>query len=162
MSFRAPQRRRTYVVGLGANLGQPLANLQIAADRLANLPDTELCARSAVYRSAAHGPPQPDFLNAAVKLRSACDPAVLLQQLHVIEVNLGRVRLTHWGPRTLDLDILWADRAYSAPGLQIPHPRLTERWWAMCPLLDVAPELESEYGQALVVLGADPVPFGTL
>ena len=162
MRSHGTKRRQTYVIGLGANLGQLLGNLRAATEHLSALPDTELSGLSGVYRSAPEGPAQPDFLNAAVKLRSGYAPATLLVQLQTIEADMGRVRHQRWGPRTLDLDILWADRGHSGPELQIPHVRLTTRWWAMRPLLDVAPELEDQYGPALRALGPTPHPVCTL
>jgi 2-amino-4-hydroxy-6-hydroxymethyldihydropteridine diphosphokinase len=80
------------------------------------------------------------FLNAALSLDTALDPIALLEALLEIERALGRVRRERWGPRTLDLDLLWSgSRVLTRPELTIPHPRLRERTFALRPLLDVEP-----------------------
>ncbi len=127
------------VVGLGANLGPCLATLRSATSSLARVADVR--AVSAVYATAPVGPPQPDYLNAAVRLTWAGDAHALLAALLAIEVAHGRVRTLRWGPRTLDLDILWIDGlVVSDAELDVPHPRLAERAFALLPLLDVAPD----------------------
>lgn len=151
-----------YVIGLGGNQGDVRETLLSARKRMAALPGTRVLACSPLYLSAAMGPPQPDFLNAACRLRSTLEPFALLQELHRIEHAQGRVRTQRWGPRTLDLDILWSDTPLTTPELTVPHAGLTERWWAMRPLLDVAPELTPQYGPLLRRLGPTPAPVGTL
>jgi len=90
------------------------------------------------------GPPQPPFLNAAILVHCTLSPPALLDALLRIEVALGRVRgarEVRFGPRTIDLDILWIEGVVvHAPHLTVPHPRLTERAFAMLPLLDVVPD----------------------
>ena len=141
-----------YVIGLGANLGEPLLTLRAATGRIAALPKVKVLGRSRVYRSAPMGPPQPDFLNAAIKLEIPSAPMELLERLHQIEADFGRVREERWGPRTLDLDLLWSSIPINVPELTIPHPALHQRWWALRPLLDVAPELTRTYGPVLTNL----------
>ncbi len=88
------------------------------------------------------GPPQPDYLNAAVRIAAPSDLEPVLAVLLAIERRAGRVRRAEerWGSRTIDLDILWAEGVVlSSPTLTVPHPRLTERAFALCPLLEVAP-----------------------
>jgi 2-amino-4-hydroxy-6-hydroxymethyldihydropteridine diphosphokinase len=128
------------VIGLGANLGSPEAALRRAVAELGAI--GHLTGVSALYGSApVGGPPQPDFLNAAVRLSYQGSASELLAQALGIERLAGRVRRERWGPRTLDLDILWI-RGVSLrmPGLSVPHPRLLERPFALRPLLDVAPD----------------------
>jgi 2-amino-4-hydroxy-6-hydroxymethyldihydropteridine diphosphokinase len=151
-----------YVVGLGSNLGDRRATLRSACDALAALPGCELQACSALYETEPVGPPQPRYLNAAVRLASELGPRELLACLLEIERRHGRQRRERNGPRTLDLDILWASRAYTDEGLTVPHARLPERAFALAPLLDVAPELEPIYGPRLHELGGQPPcqPFG--
>ncbi|NUQ01260.1 MAG: 2-amino-4-hydroxy-6-hydroxymethyldihydropteridine diphosphokinase [Armatimonadetes bacterium] len=97
-----------YVIGLGSNLGDRLVHLVRAADQIRGL--GRVLAFSAVYESAAWGgPEQGPFLNAALALEVALDPARLLAALLEIERDLGRQRRERWGPRTIDLDLLWAD-----------------------------------------------------
>jgi 2-amino-4-hydroxy-6-hydroxymethyldihydropteridine diphosphokinase len=128
------------VVGLGANLGDRLATLQAATEALGRIAPITLV--SSVYESApVGGPPQPDFLNGAVLVTWDRDLLLLLDELQAIENTLGRVRGERWGPRVIDLDILWAEGAVlDSPRLIVPHPRLTERAFALTPLLEVCPE----------------------
>jgi 2-amino-4-hydroxy-6-hydroxymethyldihydropteridine diphosphokinase len=128
------------VVGLGANLGDRLATMRAAVRELARV--AAIAATSRVYETAPVGPAQPPFLNAAVLVSSwEGSPADWLRELLAIEASLGRVRAERWGPRTIDLDLLWADGvAVEGPELTVPHPRLRERAFALIPLLEVAPD----------------------
>lgn len=130
----------TVVVGLGANLGEPRQQLEDAVRALAALGTVQ--GVSGLFASAAvGGPPQPDYLNAAVLLSTGQTLEGLLQELFRVERAAGRERRVRWGPRTLDLDILWARGAtLEAPGLSVPHPRLHERAFALLPLVEVAPD----------------------
>jgi 2-amino-4-hydroxy-6-hydroxymethyldihydropteridine diphosphokinase len=133
------------VVGLGANVGDRLAALREAARRVGALEGASVLARSRVYETApVGGPPQGDFLNAAVLVEYTRTPRELLADLGGIERALGRDRspdAVRWGPRPIDLDILWIDGGVTVedPDLVVPHPRLRERAFALMPLLDVAP-----------------------
>jgi 2-amino-4-hydroxy-6-hydroxymethyldihydropteridine diphosphokinase len=129
------------VVGLGSNLGDRLAHLRAAVSSIERGFEVRAC--SSVYETAPVGPPQPDYLNAAVRLWVMSTPETVLEALLAIERADGRVRTAdnRWGARTIDLDILWiAGLALSSPTLTVPHPRLTERAFALLPLLDVAPD----------------------
>ncbi len=129
------------VVGLGANLGDRLAALVAARARIAALPGARVIASSRLYETAPVGPAQPDFLNAAIRVECTFDVDALLASLLAVEAGLGRVRRERWGPRAIDLDVLWAPGAERATErLTVPHPRLAERAFAVLPLLDVAPE----------------------
>jgi 2-amino-4-hydroxy-6-hydroxymethyldihydropteridine diphosphokinase len=131
--------RLSYVIGLGANLGNRLATLKSAV--LALEPHGAIRAVSDLYESAAVGPPQPDYLNAAVLLDSTLTPQRLLAELLAVERAHGRERRERWGPRTLDLDLLDSPGLVLAePGLTLPHPELLRRAFALAPLIDVAPE----------------------
>lgn len=126
------------VVGLGANLGDRLAAMLGAVEGLGSI--SRVDAVSHLYTSEPLGPPQPDYLNAAVRLRTRLVPTALLGELLAIERAAGRVRRVRWGPRTLDLDILWIEGALiHQPDLEVPHPELHNRPFAILPLLDVAP-----------------------
>jgi 2-amino-4-hydroxy-6-hydroxymethyldihydropteridine diphosphokinase len=148
--------QRTYVIGLGANLGDRLATLRSAIVALGRC--GTLRAVSAVYETAPLGPPQPDYLNAAVLFESGLGPRALLGELLGIERAHGRERVERWGPRTLDLDLLCAgDLVLDEPGLSLPHPELPRRAFALLPLLDVAPDARdprsgSSYAQHLAAL----------
>jgi 2-amino-4-hydroxy-6-hydroxymethyldihydropteridine diphosphokinase len=128
------------VIGLGANLGNPEVALRGAIRELMAV--GRLTGVSELYRTLpVGGPPQPDFFNAAVRFAYSGLPEELLAEALRIERLAGRERRERWGPRTLDLDILWiAGARVDRPGLIVPHPRLRERAFALRPLLDVAPD----------------------
>lgn len=102
---------------------------------------TKVLARSRTYETAPWGEvPQGPYLNAAVLVAWSQSPHELLEALLAIEREAGRVRDVRYGPRTLDLDVLWIeDLALHSESLVVPHPRLRERAFALCPMLDVAP-----------------------
>ena len=129
-------------IALGSNLDDPRRQLQAAFDALARLPDTQLVARSSLYRSAPVGyANQPDFVNAAAAIRTALSPRALLDALLAIEREHGRVREFVNAPRTLDLDIaLYGEHVIHEPGLSIPHPRLHQRAFVLAPLAEIAPD----------------------
>jgi 2-amino-4-hydroxy-6-hydroxymethyldihydropteridine diphosphokinase len=151
------------VIGLGANLGDRLATLREAAARIDRIEGVRVGARSRVYETApVGGPPQPHFLNAAVLVECTLSPAALLEELLRIEVALGRVRGSgevRFGPRTLDLDILWIEGvALDEPRLTVPHPRLVGRAFALLPMLDVAPgATDPRTGEPFIVISDDGV-----
>lgn len=128
-------------VGLGANLGDAAATVLAAAQRLAALPDSQWRGLSRLYRTPAWGvEAQPDFINAVAAVSTSMPAPALLERLLQIEREFGRDRSREqrWGPRTLDLDLLlYGDRVLDVPGLQLPHPRLHERAFALVPLLDL-------------------------
>jgi 2-amino-4-hydroxy-6-hydroxymethyldihydropteridine diphosphokinase len=136
----SPSSKASYVIGLGANLGDRLSTLRSAVRHLAEV--GTVVRLSKLYESPALGPPQPDYLNAAVLLETAeLSPEVLLLRLLEIERAHGRERRERWGPRTLDLDLLHGSGlVIETPSLRVPHPHLTMRAFALVPLLDVAPE----------------------
>ena len=141
-------------IGLGSNLENPVAQLAGAIAELAALPDTQLVAQSPFYRSKPVGPQdQPDFINGCVWLQTSLDPLDLLDQLQAIEQAHGRERLQHWGPRTLDLDmLLFGDRVIDHPRLQVPHKELPNRDFVLRPLLDLQPQLTLPDGRRLTEL----------
>lgn len=130
------------VIGLGANLGDPAAQLRAAIGAIGQLPGTRVVAVSAFYRTAPVGyATQPDFVNAAVAVETALEPRALLEGLLGIEAAAGRSRTFKDAPRTIDLDVLlYEDRVIDEPGLAVPHPRLHERAFALAPLVEIEPE----------------------
>lgn len=127
-------------IALGSNLGDSWQTLQQALSALHCPPTLELLAQSSVYQTVAIGPPQPDILNACALLNTTLSAQALLHQLLEIEQRFGRVRRERWGPRTLDLDLLFYGQAIvSEPTLHIPHPRLRERAFVLIPLAEIAP-----------------------
>lgn len=149
------------VVGLGSNLGDRLQLLTLAGQRLRGL--APVLAVSTVYESAPLGPPQPDYLNAAVRLAWPSGPSELLAALLGIERSFGRQRVRRWGPRTLDLDLLWAEGVVlDLPDLTLPHPELTRRAFALRPLLDVAPDARDPRSGLPLALSEPALDAGTL
>ena len=132
-------------VGLGGNLGDAVAALRSAVKALAGLPQTRLLQASGLYRTPAWGlQQQPDFINGVAMLETQLDPRALLEALLGVERDFGRDREagSRWGPRTLDLDLLlYGDAVIGEPGLQVPHPHLHERAFALVPLLEIAPNI---------------------
>ncbi len=127
------------VVGLGGNLGDVRAHFRGALASL-RVQDPQLSV-SRLYKSDPLGPAQPDFLNAAALFSFASGLEDLLGWLHQLEHQAQRRRLQRWGPRTLDLDVLWAgDRVESSSTLTVPHLGLTQRGFALLPLLDLVPD----------------------
>lgn len=126
-------------IGIGSNLGDRAGSIRRAVDRLRNL--GHIIARSRLYRSTPWGRTgQPDFCNAVVLLETQLSARDLLAALQQIEHALGRTPGERWGPRVIDLDILlYGDRNIEEPGLQVPHPRLWERGFALIPLAEVDP-----------------------
>nr|HEX4315638.1 2-amino-4-hydroxy-6-hydroxymethyldihydropteridine diphosphokinase [Kofleriaceae bacterium] len=145
------------VVGLGGNVGDDAA----IVDRFRRARGELGAVRSArLYRSAAIGPEQRDYLNSAIALADAWEPLALLATLHAIEAANGRARdhEERWGPRTLDLDVLiWVGREVALPQLVVPHPRLRERRFALLPVADLAGSPWRELAAAVVDQRVDAV-----
>jgi 2-amino-4-hydroxy-6-hydroxymethyldihydropteridine diphosphokinase len=129
-------------LGVGSNLGDRLANLQQGADLLAATTGIDMVASSRVYETDPVGRvEQPDFLNAVLEIETRLSATELLARCLEVEDELGRTREVHWGPRTLDVDLLVFDDAEIAqPGLVVPHPRMYERSFVMMPLLELEPD----------------------
>ncbi|PHS27480.1 MAG: 2-amino-4-hydroxy-6-hydroxymethyldihydropteridine diphosphokinase [Methylophaga sp.] len=130
-------------IGLGSNLAAPIKQVLMAIKALHALPETKLIKQSSLYASPPMGPQdQPDYINAVVELTSQLSASELLDQLQTIEQQQGRVKLRHWGERTLDLDILvYGDQEINDERLTIPHPGLTERAFVLYPLAEITPDL---------------------
>ena len=131
----------TVYIGIGSNLQQPIEQVRQALLRLAEIHQSRLLAYSPLYRSTPLGPAdQPDYINAVAALATELAPLDLLAALQTIERQQGRVRSgEHWGPRTLDLDLLlYGDQQISNDRLIVPHPGLGERNFVLYPLYDIA------------------------
>lgn len=127
-------------IALGSNLGDSLAILETAIERLSQTPGLFLHLRSSWYRTAPIGPPQPDYLNGCAVFQVEQSPQELLRLLLQVEQEFGRVRRQRWGPRTLDLDLLWFDTVIvKTPTLTLPHPRWRERAFVLVPLAEIIP-----------------------
>ncbi|NQZ54570.1 MAG: 2-amino-4-hydroxy-6-hydroxymethyldihydropteridine diphosphokinase [Piscirickettsiaceae bacterium] len=130
-------------IGLGSNLADPQAQVNLAIDALRLLPTTSVVQQSSLYMSPPMGPPdQPDYINAVVEIETKLTAHTLLDQLQSIEQQQGRVRKRHWGERTIDLDLLlYGDQIVDDERLQIPHPGIPVRAFVLYPLVEIAPEL---------------------
>jgi 2-amino-4-hydroxy-6-hydroxymethyldihydropteridine diphosphokinase len=127
------------LLGLGGNLGDPVATIGAALERL-EAGGVRILRRSRPSRTAPWGiADQPHFVNLCAEGETALAPRALLDLIHAVEAALGRERRERWGPRTIDIDILaYWDERIDEPGLTIPHPRLTERAFVLVPLVDIA------------------------
>ncbi|MFN7182702.1 MAG: 2-amino-4-hydroxy-6-hydroxymethyldihydropteridine diphosphokinase [Thermomonas haemolytica] len=158
-------------IGIGANLGDPVAAVRGALDALDAIPGCRLVAASRLYRTPAWGRlDQPDFVNAAAVLETALAPRALLEALLAVERRAGRERggeqaARRWGPRVLDLDLLlYGEQVVDEPGLRVPHPHLYERAFALVPLAEIAADApfpgHGRVGEALRgvdVTGVEPI-----
>ncbi len=151
-------------IGLGGNLGDRQGHLERAVHALGALGHGLRLA--SLYETPPVGPPQPDYLNSALSLLTALSPEEVLARALEIERSEGRVRAQRWGPRTLDLDLLagidalGTPLAVHSPSLDLPHPELLHRGFALAPLLEVLPELEAELAPALARVGGPPPRVG--
>ena len=129
-------------IGLGANLGEPAAQLRRALAELAALDEVEVLQVSGFYLNPPLGPPeQPWYVNAVAQVRTRLTPEELLRALHRLETALGRVRGERWGPRVIDLDLLLYDgEIIQTPELVLPHPEMHRRAFVLAPLAEIAPD----------------------
>lgn len=154
---------QTAWIALGANLGEARQTLQWARAELAKL--GTVTGVSALYRTApVGGPPgQPDYLNAALSLRTRLSAPDLLVALHALEARAGRERRERWEARILDLDlILYGELITDTPALTLPHPRAWERAFVLAPLADLDPlrrhpDTGESVGAALERVGVDGI-----
>jgi len=141
-------------IGLGSNLQDPAGQLARAVAELAGLPGTILQAQSPFYASRPVGPQdQPDFVNGAVLVTTTLSAHELLDHLQAIEQAHGRERRQHWGPRTLDLDLLvFGDTLIQDDRLTVPHAELANREFVLQPLVDLNPDLTLPDGRKVIEL----------
>lgn len=141
-------------IALGANLADPLSTLKQAVQTLQQHPELHHFKVSSFYRSKPMGPQdQPDYVNAVAEFHTALAPLTLLDELQAIEQQYGRQRLRHWGPRTLDLDLLLYDhQQIQEPRLTVPHPGIAERDFVVVPLAELAPQLQLPDGRSVSTL----------
>jgi len=131
------------IISFGGNIGDVRAGFLSARDRLACIKGLQILDSSCIYRSLPIGPSaQPDYLNAIVLLDTDMPAEMLLQHMQHIEKQHGRVRTgEHWGPRTLDLDLIaYDDMVMQTTHLTLPHPRMHERMFVLQPLCDIRPD----------------------
>ncbi len=133
----------TAYLGLGSNLGDRGRYLAEAVCALQAEPGNSVKMVSSVYETKPVGvQEQPDFLNLVVRVETVFSARDMLACGLRIEAGLGRVRSERWGPRTIDIDVLWHDgQAVNEPDLVLPHPRMAERAFVLVPLAEIAPGL---------------------
>ncbi len=139
LSSRAEEQ---VLIGLGGNIGDPLASMRAALHALDKHPLCRVAKVSSVWRTPPWGvTEQPDFLNACAAVSTTLEPRAFLERCLSIEQELKRVRDVRWGPRSIDIDILFfGGREFNEPGLIVPHPRLADRAFVLVPLAEIAPD----------------------
>ena len=154
-------------VGLGSHLADPARQIRVALEKISAIESVAGLRVSKLYRSPPWGPvAQPAFVNAVAGFSCALQPEELLAQLLAIEIAMGRERRERWGPRIIDLDLLWYDgRVLDTPTLNIPHPHLAERAFVLCPWAELDPDcLVPGHGRvgdllrAVDCAGLEPIP----
>lgn len=134
------KHRTVCYIGIGSNLGDASGNVQRAILQLGELPDTRLDAQSSLFRTAPVDAGGDDYINAVARIETGMTASDLLQALQTIEQDFGRERPYRNAPRTLDLDILlYGQQIIALDTLSVPHPRLTQRAFALIPLLQLDP-----------------------
>ena len=128
---------------LGTNLGNRSGNLSLAMQKIKDVAG-KIIAFSSLYSTAAWGNvTQPDFYNQVIEIETNLEPHRLLETLLEIEKDMGRIRTEKWGPRTIDIDILFYDqRVINSPTLVVPHPGIPDRKFTLVPLQELAPEFQ--------------------
>jgi 2-amino-4-hydroxy-6-hydroxymethyldihydropteridine diphosphokinase len=155
-----PKSTRSVVLGLGSNVGSREAFLRASRDLLALNDALDVVSTSRVYETPPLGPAgQRDYLNAAIHLHSDRSPEAILAIARSVEVDLGRERRERWGPRTIDLDILWIDGlVHTTPGLTVPHGELLSRAFALAPLVELVPDATDPHSQTRYRDALDALP----
>lgn len=126
-------------LGLGSNISNRISYLREAILLLRSHPKIDVVKESSVYETKPFGfREQSDFLNMVVEIHTSLLPNDLLKVINIIEDDLGRERVIHWGPRTIDIDILlYENKVLKSEKLQIPHPYMTERLFVLVPLFEI-------------------------
>lgn len=152
---------RAVALGLGSNLGGRLSLLRAGAELVAERLGAQGFRSSPVWATAPLGPPQPPYLNAAIAIVSASSLDEILEVALSVEAALGRERRERWGARSLDIDVLWHDGPpFSSERVEVPHPALTQRAFAMAPLVALFPDAKASDGTPLGALLAARADFG--
>ncbi len=129
-------------IGIGSNQGDSVRICREAFDLLRNHPAIGILKASSLYRTSPVGMTEQEwFINAAAVIETGLEPPALLDLLLNVEKSFGRVRTVKWGPRILDLDILFYDNMQvDLPGLNVPHPLMSERLFVLKPLAEIEPD----------------------
>jgi dihydroneopterin aldolase/2-amino-4-hydroxy-6-hydroxymethyldihydropteridine diphosphokinase len=131
-----------YYLGLGSNIGDLEENMRVVFNKIADVQGCKILQKSGVYKTKAWGfEEQDDFLNMVLEIETDISPEVFIKYLKDIEVQMGRVKTHKWGPRVMDIDILYCDdMVVDMDELVIPHPHLHEREFVLKPLVEIAKE----------------------
>jgi len=150
-----------YFLGLGTNMGNLTENLKLALTKIGQIKNCSILRRSEFYTTEAWGNvQQADFLNAAIKVEAEYLPEVFLKVLQGIEKEMGRVKEKKWGPRVIDIDILFCnDLVINTADLTIPHPLAHKRMFVLEPMNEIAkehmhPVLKQTIGNLYVALNS--------
>lgn len=136
-----PSLPQTVHLGFGSNLGDREASYRQSIEKLGSTTGVKIARFSSLLENPPMGPPQPDYLNGVIEISTTLSPHDLLEQLQLIETKMGRTRDVVWGPRTVDLDILfWGSKILDSDDLKIPHPGACERRFVLEPLAEIAPD----------------------
>jgi 2-amino-4-hydroxy-6-hydroxymethyldihydropteridine diphosphokinase len=128
-------------IGLGSNVGDPVTHLKKALIELGGLKGTRVLRHSSIVASTAVGPTQPDYVNAVAQIATKLSPMELLGAMKGLERLHAREKTIRWGPRTLDLDLLfYEDRVVEHPLLTIPHPQMHMRRFVLAPMCELDPQ----------------------
>ncbi len=149
------QQQSTVHLGLGSNVGDRLLMLRRAVTSLEGRDGVRVIRVSSVYETAPWGLiEQPDFYNIAVEIETTLAPLELLKAVKMVEKRLGRLPGVHWGPRTIDIDlILWGALTMDTPLLTLPHKRFRERAFVLTPLAELDPDVvDPETGETVTAL----------
>jgi 2-amino-4-hydroxy-6-hydroxymethyldihydropteridine diphosphokinase len=139
----------TIFLGLGSNLDDPINQIGQAIDSLSAF--VQSIRRAPLYRSKPLGPQdQPDFVNTVIQGQTGLAPNDLLDRTQQIETSQGRIKTMHWGPRTIDIDILYFENLrFMSPTLTIPHQEILNRSFVVIPLLDLLPNQMTPTGDRI-------------
>ena len=142
MTPRLPARARAFIA-LGSNIADKISHLRLAAEKIGQLPETKIVARSTIWRTPPWGKLDQDwFANAVVNVDTALEPLELLDACLGIEAAMGRVRVERWGPRIIDLNLLIHGAAsIRTERLTLPHPAIHQRAFVLMPLGEIAPDI---------------------
>ena len=129
-------------IGIGTNQGDKLKNINTAISLIDKIPSTGLLSQSSIYETKPYGYLEQDnFLNLVIKIKTSLVLKYLLKELQSIEQKLGRIKTIKWGPRIIDLDILfYNDEIISEEDIKIPHPGIIERDFVLVPLKEIEPD----------------------
>jgi 2-amino-4-hydroxy-6-hydroxymethyldihydropteridine diphosphokinase len=135
------EKRNSCFIGIGSNLGDPLSNCLDAIENVASLEQITLTKQSSLYKTEPVGFRDQDwFINGVIEVKTAYSPRTLLETLKVVEYEMGRREGERWGPRVIDLDILfYGQEIIDEEGLVVPHPELHKRGFILVPLNEIAP-----------------------